>query len=178
MIINRQLKTFIFLISVVLILSLSYLGFSQLSKSNISLNPGNIKEKVFNIPKPEVIILNTEIPVEIMRSPKDKARGLSGRAFLAENEGFLFIFENKTRPSFWMKEMLFPIDIIWIADGKIVGIEKYIPIPEEGASLSDLPSYTPTSSIDYVLEVNAGFSDKYSFKEGDVVNLPNEVLTN
>ena len=65
--------------------------------------------------------------------------------------------------------MLIPLDIIWIGNGKIVKIDENVPAPVAGTSDSKLLNYSPGSPIDYVLEVNAGFSDKNNFKVGDLV---------
>lgn len=109
------------------------------------------------------------IQVEVADSGEKKAKGLSGRKSLGENEGMLFVFKN-SYPSFWMKEMLIPIDILWISDGKVVKIHKDVQ-PEPGKTTSELTLYRPDQPIDYVLEVNAGFSDKNAVKSGDFVDL-------
>jgi uncharacterized membrane protein (UPF0127 family) len=84
----------------------------------------------------------------------------------------LFVFENKdVIPGFWMKDMKFSIDIIWINDGKIAQITKELPTPEPGTPDRNLPIYTPEGGIDYVLEVPAGFSDKNDILVGSVVDL-------
>jgi hypothetical protein len=79
----------------------------------------------------------------------------------------LFIFSDSQNRTFWMKNMLFPLDIIWINDGKIVNISRNLP-PE-----GDLPSnkYHSGRPADHVLEINSGLSDKLHFKPGDNVNI-------
>src|SRR3989344_4302445 len=58
--------------------------------------------------------------IEIGDEEAERAQGLSGRKSLAENEGMLFVFGGKdVKPAFWMKDMLMPIDIIWINDRKV-----------------------------------------------------------
>lgn len=100
--------------------------------------------------------------------------GLGGVDKLAENEGMLFVFDKKDIiPSFWMKGMKITIDILWLNDGKIVQIDKNIEPPKAGTKDSDLAKYTPDSPVDYVLEVNGGYSDKNGIKEGDLVEIPN-----
>ncbi|KKU04073.1 MAG: hypothetical protein UX88_C0003G0009 [Candidatus Woesebacteria bacterium GW2011_GWC2_47_16] len=118
----------------------------------------------------EVKINNLSLWVEIADSEEERAKGLSGRKKLEEDGGMLFVFENKNVfPSFWMKEMLIPIDIIWINDGVVVKIDKGVE-PEPGKGISELTLYYPTEPIDYVLEVNAGFSDGNGIKLSDQVN--------
>ena len=125
---------------------------------------------------PLIKINEIEIEVEIAETPQEKAKGLSDRNNLGEKQGMLFIFENKTKPSFWMKDMLMSIDIIWITDGKIVGIEKSVPAPEKGTP-SELPLYPPPEGIDYVLEVNAGFSEENGIMVGNEIDL-SEIFNN
>ena len=122
--------------------------------------------------KEEIKIEDSTISVEIVKTEIQRRQGLSGKENLPEGEGMLFIFESKNiQPPFWMKDMKFAIDIIWIDDDKIVQIDKDIQPPEPGASDNKLVLYTPNQPIDYVLEVNAGFSEENKIKVGDSVNL-------
>lgn len=122
--------------------------------------------------RPGVVISGITIPVEVVDTPEERAQGLSGKESLPEEEGMLFSFETlKTNPAFWMKDMMFSIDIIWISDGRIVQINRSVPAPAQGTADANLPLYQTQVPIDYVLEVNAGFSDKMGIKEGDGVDL-------
>jgi hypothetical protein len=120
-----------------------------------------------------VTIENKTIALEIADSEPLRAKGLSERSSLPADNGMLFVFDKQDiLPSFWMKGMLIPLDIIWINDGSIVKIDKNIQPPSSGTLDSELKTYSPGSPIDYVLEVNAGFSDKNKFKVGSKVTLP------
>lgn len=120
--------------------------------------------------QPKVIINENEIKVSLAKTQQDREKGLGGVSALDSNSGMLFVFDNPDKPQvFWMKGMLIPIDIIWIKDGKIVKIDKNIPVPTEGVSDNSLKVYSAEQIVDYVLEVNAGFSDKNSFNTGDNV---------
>jgi len=119
-----------------------------------------------------VKINNTEIKVSIADSNDERAKGLSGKTSLEEKEGMFFIFDQKDeKPTFWMKDMIIAIDIIWIDNERIIQIDKNIKAPEKGTPDSELTKYSPKESVDYVLEVNSGFSDKYEFAIGDQVDL-------
>lgn len=114
---------------------------------------------------------NKKINIEIADTPESRAKGLSQRENINENEGLLFIFEKKdVSPAFWMKDMLIAIDIIWINDEKIVQINNDVQ-PEPGKTDSKLKLYAPNQPVDYVLEVKSGFTDKNNIKLGDNVNL-------
>ncbi len=113
------------------------------------------------------------IQVEIANTESLREKGLSGRSSLAENTGMLFVFDsNQITPTFWMKGMLIPLDMIWISGGKIVKIDKKIPIPLAGTGDNNLIKYPAGKPIDYVLEVNSGFSDQNNIKVGDSIVLP------
>jgi uncharacterized protein len=117
--------------------------------------------------------------VEIATSPSQMEQGLSGRASMADNQGMLFDFfagggsasggGNAATPAFWMKDMKFNLDFIWIAGGKVVGITSDVNHPN---SLSDpLPTYSPPEPVNQVLEVSAGWAKKNGIIVGDDVSL-------
>lgn len=115
-----------------------------------------------------VIIRNKTIKVSIASSQAEKVRGLSGRNNLQVDEGMLFVYSSHpTKPNFWMKDMNFPIDIIWISGGHVVGFEKNLQ-PE-----GDKPdkTYSPVELIDYVLEVKAGFIEDNDINIGDEIKI-------
>ncbi len=107
------------------------------------------------------------VKVELALTPAQQEQGLSGRKTLAENSGMLFIFDKPGQYPFWMKDMNFPIDIIWLSeDMKVIYIK--------GDARPELypESYGPSAvdgSAKYVLEVVDGFSDKNNLKVGDSV---------
>jgi len=112
--------------------------------------------------------------VEVADSEKERARGLSGREFLAEGSGMLFIFEKPAIHSFWMKGMELEIDIIWISEGKIIGwVENARPQP--GVPENGLARYAPPKAVDMVLEVPAGTVAAEKMRVGDGVSLRNMV---
>jgi uncharacterized membrane protein (UPF0127 family) len=115
-----------------------------------------------------VKINNISIQVIPAKTQAEITRGLGGTQSLEEFEGMLFYLPPDTQTSFWMKDMLIPIDIIWINDGKITGIQKNVQ-PQPGDPEYKLELYPSPGGVDYVLEVNAGFSDKNNIKVGDGV---------
>ena len=114
-----------------------------------------------------VIIGNTEIKVELADTQSARIKGLSGREALGNNEGMLFVFPEKSVQKFWMKEMKFPIDIIWIDGERIAGIV-YGAEPETGDQLT---IYSSPEPVDKVLEVNAGTASAKGIRVGDVISL-------
>ncbi len=137
--------------------------FDSILKRNEEANNSNAKVMRSNL---KIIkIENTEIEVEVARTSEERSKGLGGRTSLAENSGMVFVFNQNSTPVFWMKDTKIPLDLIWINDNKIIGIDKNVPV-EEGVADKNLKKYPAPSAVDYVLEVNAGFSDKNSIKVG------------
>ena len=105
--------------------------------------------------------------VDLAENSDEKAAGLMGRDSLPEWKGMLFLYDNDAAPDFWMKNMLIPIDIIFIdADHNIKHIAESVP-PCEAKAKCEL--YNSGSPIRYVLEVKAGYSKKYGVAIGDKV---------
>jgi hypothetical protein len=111
-----------------------------------------------------LLIGNREINVILVQTPEERQMGLSGRTNLPANTGMLFVFETPGTYGFWMKDMLFSIDMVWIsADKRIIHIEKSV-------SPDTFPkAFSPKDPALYVLEVKAGFSDKNNIKVGDTI---------
>lgn len=135
-------------------------------------SPEKLGFKVQSSPSPEqnqkLTIGSKTIDIEIANTPELRNKGLSGRTSLDESSGMLFVFDTQdVSPIFWMKDMLIPLDIIWIDDDKVVSINKNVQAPKAGTLDRDLEKYTPPTNVDYVLEVTAGFSDKNNIKIGD-----------
>ena len=116
-----------------------------------------------------------EFPVELAADQEKRVRGLSGRASLGAGTGMLFVFENAERFRFWMKEMQFTLDIVWIGPScRVVDVSENVPFPDPSTPLEDLPRYSPESRAKYVLEINGGeaaarglgIGDRVEFLEG------------
>lgn len=120
--------------------------------------------------KGEIKINNQIIVAETVKSARDREKGLSGRKSLGINEGMLFVFDKPDKYPFWMKDMNFPIDIIWIAGSQVVGYEEYVS-PQIGVSDSSLRIYYPPQPVDEVLEISAGRSRLLDLKIGDILKV-------
>lgn len=118
-----------------------------------------------NLDKRKITIGNIPLTVEIADDPHEQTKGLSDREILGENQGMLFIYSGPQNPSFWMKDMRFPIDIIWIRDGVIVDISENVPLFEDGY----ITRRSPSHAADAVLEVNAGWAQLHGIRIGDFV---------
>ncbi|MEA3450085.1 MAG: DUF192 domain-containing protein [Patescibacteria group bacterium] len=152
-IILRHLK---FIIPLVIILS--FFGGLQYKKSV------RIEEALAG---PHVKINKTVIAVEVADSPGEQYRGLSNRKSLNKHQGMLFVFNNQIQRVFVMREMNFPLDILWIKDGEIVKISENL--PPEGKNPEN--SYGSEYEVNHVLELNAGFSRKNKIETGDKIEI-------
>lgn len=101
--------------------------------------------------------------IEIADTSEKRARGLSFRQSLAGNRGMLFVFASKGRHSFWMKDMLFPLDIIWLDENYQAVFIKENAQPCQG----ECPSLVPDKEAKYVLEINAGGVKKIELELND-----------
>jgi uncharacterized membrane protein (UPF0127 family) len=103
------------------------------------------------------------IDVEIADNDFDRALGLMFRPQMKENHGMLFLFENEVEQSFWMLNTIISLDIIYVNSmGKIVKIYKNT----KTESRESLPSGAAAINV---VEVNAGYCEKYGIEEGDFV---------
>lgn len=113
-----------------------------------------------------VVVTSTgehRVAVEVARTDEERAMGLMHRRSLAEDAGMLFIFTESDDHSFWMRNTLIPLDMIFIGeDGRVVGIV-------ERAEPLTLTQRSVGKPSRYVLEVNGGWSAARGVRVGDVV---------
>ncbi len=121
-------------------------------------------DKVDYIAHPVVSFDTVDVPVEIAQTPTERARGLSGRLSLAEKNGMLFVFPRADIYRFWMPDMHFPLDILWIDNDRVVDIHKNVSADFDPKNPKFYRSQKPAL---YVLEVNAGFADARHIQVGD-----------
>ncbi len=129
----------------------------------------NLQNPNPELKRAEVKIGNTILNVEVANTVLEKARGLSGRDGLGENEGMLFAFGEPGVQVFWMKGMKFPLDMIWIRGGKIVGFSKNVINPQPQTSLTETKTVPSPDLIDTVIEVGSGTVDRLKLNIGDAV---------
>ena len=155
------------LLKLFLVLCFIFLGlFIYLKKSEKSIKSNG--ETQFN---GTVVINNLKIPVMVADNEREREKGLSGKLSdeLPENSGMLFVFNKPVLPIFWMIDMNFPLDFIWIYDNQIIYINKNVPNPGPGTPSDQLPKYYPPREVTSVLEVHAGFIERHGLKVGDTL---------
>lgn len=106
----------------------------------------------------------SQINIELADNEFERAKGLMYREIMPENQGMLFVFDYEQDLGFWMKNTLISLDMIYLnADKEVVSIAYNTKIK----STQTYPSEKPAK---YVIEVNAGFCEKYAITKGCKVN--------
>ncbi|MCK9281675.1 MAG: DUF192 domain-containing protein [Melioribacteraceae bacterium] len=171
---QRKKRLFQFGIGVLLFISIIYLVLANLILAPTPVNEEKTESKekmvAYNFEKQGELSFYTKenkilklIEIQIADDDSERATGLMFRDKMEENQGMLFIFPIQTYQSFWMKNTIIPLDIMFVtSDFEIIKIHKNTtPYSEES-----YPSLKPAM---YVVETIAGFSDKYNINEGDKI---------
>ncbi len=125
------------------VIALAVLVGAQFTEENVSSSE--------NTPPVEINIAGKKFLVEIADTEEKRTQGLSGREFLKGNEGMIFVFPESDYYGFWMKDMRFPIDIIWLDENfSVIGITEHVS-PETFPNV-----FYPPEPVRFVLEVSAG----------------------
>ena len=165
----------------VLVLIIGYFAYTNFIKKedvkenkNVVIDP---KERIKNVKEPPFMkegelkfIMSDKkteikkIDIELAENDNERMQGMMYRKSMDDNKGMLFVFDLEEPQSFWMKNTIIPLDIMYVNSKKeIVKIFKNTtPFSE-----NSLPSEKPAI---YVVEVGGGFTDRYGIKEGDMIN--------
>ncbi|MDO8552590.1 MAG: DUF192 domain-containing protein [bacterium] len=151
---KKIIKTVLVLLAVALIVS--FIAPKNAVPQGASTETGNRK----------VALAGQDIRVTVVSTSAERAKGLGGRTGLAQGEGMLFVFDTDAKYRFWMKDMFFSIDILWLSrKGEVLDMRQNV-------SPATYPTaFTPSAPARYVLELPAGFAQAYNVKIGDVVSL-------
>ena len=120
-----------------------------------------------SVPTKKVCFDNVCVYSEIADSDFKRTQGLMFREYMKENRAMLFVFDQEDRYSFWMKNMRFPLDIIWISEDKRVAQIRTDVKPCVSSGICE--SLMPSKRAKYALEVNAGFVNRHEIKIGGEV---------
>ena len=114
--------------------------------------------------KARIVVNGFAILADVAITDEDQIKGLSIRDQMNESEGMLFVYGEPSRQSFWMKDMKFPIDIIWLNEtGSVVHVEENL---RPCVPSLECQSFSPNENTQYVLETVAGFAQKHHLKIG------------
>ncbi len=171
---SKKNKVMQIIVVIVLISFVALFVFSNFLKRNEEVNPDLEKamngKTVYSFTKEGELSFNnkkgnliTSIDIEIADTDEQRQLGLMFRDKMEENQGMLFIFDREAPLAFWMHNTILPLDIMYVnSKMEIVHIIKNAK-PFDDTSL---PSIKPAQ---FVVEVNAGYCDKFGIKEGDKI---------
>jgi uncharacterized membrane protein (UPF0127 family) len=111
------------------------------------------------------------LAVEVARTPREQQRGLGYRDGLAAGAGMLFVYDEAAERSFWMRGMRFCLDIVWIADDRVVGATEAICPAPAGTPPEAIPSTRSPWPVQFVLEVPAGWMERHQIGTGAPVTI-------
>jgi uncharacterized membrane protein (UPF0127 family) len=114
-------------------------------------------------PEAWIEIKGKRVSLEIADTPRKQQKGLGERDSLAWNHGMYFEYPTPAFPTFWMKGMRFPIDIVWLRNDRIVDLHVNVPFEKGGNG----PTVRPSVLVDAVLEVPAGYAVANGWQIGD-----------
>lgn len=113
-----------------------------------------------------LLLNNKKISLIIADTEEKREKGLGNRDYLPKNKGMLFVFDKPDAYGFWMKDMRFAIDIVWLDENKkIVHIEKNV-LPNTFPN-----TFIPPQKSLYVIETNVGFVDENDLEVGKILTL-------
>lgn len=153
MILSRQIKIFFSAVSFTLFI---LVGIFLLRERDVSV-PTSLEMRM-------VRVGNTVFRAEMARTSEEKSLGLGKRPDLCSDCAMLFVFDRPGQYSFWMKDMLFDLDFLWIADGRVVSVSRNV-------ATTDTEILTPSVPVDSVLEIGAGQVERFGIREGDSVEV-------
>ena len=126
--------------------------------------------------RPLVHIGDAIYRVDVAVTGEARAQGLSDRPALADHEAMLFVYDTDGPRSFWMPNMHFPLDMIWIkSDCTVSGVTANVPNPAPETPRSDLPHYPSAEPVRFVLEINAGQAATNRITPGSLVKFAGQI---
>lgn len=115
----------------------------------------------------QATIANRVIQLEVAQTPQQQATGLMYRPSLASDRGMLFPFQQPRFASFWMKNVVIPLDMVFLYQGKVVAIENSAP----PCATEPCPTYGPQAPVDQVIELRGGRASELGLKVGDRIKI-------
>lgn len=130
--------------------------------------------------KPTLQLRTHTLLLEVVNTPETRLRGLGGHTPLSDKEGMFFLFNEPSIQTFWMKDMTFPIDIVWLSEcsgdhAVVAGIEEKID-PQIGAKNFELKLYTSPQPVACVFEVRGGLMNAWGARVGDSVSFTSNLV--
>lgn len=165
---HRSTRVALFFIAAAVVLAASVFAVNSAHPARPSSQeqPPAVAPAASGLSTTTVRVDGVEINADVAQTQAQLEKGLGGRDSLADKTGMWFVFPYPYQWGIWMKDMKFPIDIVWLDESlKIVTIKQNVS-PETYPE-----AFYPTSLASYVLELPAGTVEKYHFATGDGANV-------
>ncbi|MCC6139145.1 MAG: DUF192 domain-containing protein [Nitrospira sp.] len=138
------------------------------SSGETAPSPGNQTAKLISVKTPS----GTVVQAEIADTPQKRAAGLMYRDHLKKDHGMMFFFDQAQEWTFWMKNTLIALDLIWMDEKKrVIHIERNVPVCTR--TDDSCPQYRPNDGALYVLEIAAGTVDGLKIEKGTKLQFAN-----
>ncbi len=125
---------------------------------------------------PLVLIGDAVYVADLAVSAEERVQGLSGRPSLDTDRGMLFVYEEDNPRTFWMPDMHFPLDMVWIrSDCTVAGVTADVPNPPLDTPRDQLPRYPSTGPVRFILEINAGQAGDQGIVPGAPVQFAGQI---
>ena len=125
---------------------------------------------------PLVFIGDVVYVVDLAVTGEERAQGLSGRPSMAADRAMLFIYDEDGPRTFWMPDMHFPLDMVWIrSDCTVDGVTADVPNPPMDTPRDQLPRYPSSGPARFILEINAGQAEAHGIAPGDLVRFAGRI---
>lgn len=151
---------------VVLLLLVWYVSTTPSVRTDVSKQTAEFHQSFSDRERRTITIDDTILEVEVVTTPESTTQGLSGRDEIGA-DGMLFVFPTTAVRQFWMPEMKFDIDIVWVRDAEVVGVAAQVPKPAPGQTA--LPTYSSQVPVNVVLELPSGKAADLGIKPGSKV---------
>lgn len=115
----------------------------------------------------EAHVRGQTLALEVARTPRQQAIGLMFRDDLPDNRGMLFPFDPPRPVNFWMRNVQFPLDMIFVRDGEVRAIAPSVP----PCTTATCPTYGPDEAVDYVIELKGGRAEALGITVGDLITI-------
>jgi len=128
------------------------------------------------LPKAQITLADQQYTVELAYTNASREKGLMNRKEIPANTGMLFIHAKEVELSYWMKNCLVDMDILFIKeDGTITAIHTMTVLPDKNIADWEIPGYPSNGAVKYALEIGAGMAKKLGFKKGAKIEIPEKI---
>ena len=125
---------------------------------------------------PLVHIGDTVYVVDLAVTPEERTQGLSGRPSMDADRGMLFVYDEDGARAFWMPDMHFPLDMVWIREDCVVaGVTADVPNPPLDTPRDQLEFYPSAGMVRFILELNAGQAADQGIEAGGPVEFGGDI---